>query len=288
MGVRLLGAVRLPSRSIDGIKLGGLSDLAWDEQTELLYAVGDGGQLFHLRPLFSEGMLSDVEIVAAFSLRDRRNRPLRSPWADAEGLSVIHNGTSFDLLISFEAKPRIERYSREGIWLGAESLPPVLTNIRYYANPNKALEAVAVHPRWGVVVGTEHTPRKGRNKFTFIHSLSEKYWSYPLYKAPNSALVAMEVLPDGSLLTLERAFVTLTQPLIISLRLTHLSENTFRPLQVYTVAAFDTSQGWLLDNFEGLTRYRDHRFFMISDDNHSILQSTLLVYFELLPKTVSN
>ncbi|HCB12317.1 MAG TPA: hypothetical protein DEP36_01915, partial [Gammaproteobacteria bacterium] len=40
---------------------------------------------------------------------------------------------------------------------------------------------------------------------------------------------------------------------------------------------------WLLDNFEGLTRYQDQRFFMISDDNCSAWQSTLLVYFELLP-----
>ena len=48
------------------------------------------------------------------------------------------------------------------------------------------------------------------------------------------------------------------------------------------MAVFDTSQGWLLDNFEGLARHREQRFFMVSDDNRSALQSTLLVYFELL------
>ena len=35
-------------------------------------------------------------------------------------------------------------------------------------------------------------------------------------------------------------------------------------LQVDNVAVFDTSDGWLLDNFEGLTRQRGRRFFMIS------------------------
>jgi len=46
---------------------------------------------------------------------------------------------------------------------------------------------------------------------------------------------------------------------------------------------FDTGQGWLMDNFEGLSHYRDRRFFMVSDDNCNGLQSTLLVYFEVLP-----
>ena len=45
----------------------------------------------------------------------------------------------------------------------------------------------------------------------------------------------------------------------------------------------DSGQDWLLDNFEGLTRHREQRFFMISDDNCNGWQSTLLAYFELLP-----
>jgi hypothetical protein len=93
----------------------------------------------------------------------------------------------------------------------------------------------------------------------------------------------MEALPDGSLLTLERAFVSLLRPFIITLRRTQLSAHSKEPLSVEDVAVFDTSQGWFLDNFEGLTRHRDQRFFMVSDDNQSALQSTLLVYFELLP-----
>jgi hypothetical protein len=84
-------------------------------------------------------------------------------------------------------------------------------------------------------------------------------------------------------LTLERAFVSLLQPLYIVLRRTHLPENRYVALVVKDVAVFATSQGWLLDNFEGLTLHRNHRFFMISDDNSRALQSTLLVYFELLP-----
>jgi hypothetical protein len=73
------------------------------------------------------------------------------------------------------------------------------------------------------------------------------------------------------------------QPFAISLRLTQLSKpQTTSPLVVSDVAIFQSDQGWLLDNFEGLTRHRALQFFIISDDNCSNLQSTLLVYFELL------
>ena len=38
-----------------------------------------------------------------------------------------------------------------------------------------------------------------------------------------------------------------------------------------------------MDNYEGLTRHTGNRYFMISDDNESFMQQTLLVYFEVLP-----
>ena len=38
------------------------------------------------------------------------------------------------------------------------------------------------------------------------------------------------------------------------------------PLEVETVARFNTGQGWSLDNFEGLTQQRGRRILMVSDD----------------------
>jgi hypothetical protein len=97
-------------------------------------------------------------------------------------------------------------------------------------------------------------------------------------------LVAIEALKEGGLLTLERAFLAPLLPLTISLRRTEaLLPGMVAPLKVKDVAVFNSSQGWLLDNFEGLTRYRDRRFLMVSDDNCISLQTTLLVQFELLP-----
>ena len=288
-GVRLLGALRLNDAPIDGLRPCGLSGLAWDEDAGLLYAVSDQGALFHLRPEFDrQGFLSGIRPVAAYPLRAATGAPLRAPFDDAEGLALRNgeNGVSgnADLLISFEVKPRVVRYSPRGEWRGEEPLPAPLRDIRNYRDSNQALEAVTIHPRWSVLTGTEAPLRADPAGQVRIFTRQGSFWNYPLGNAPNSALVAMEALTDGSLLTLERAFVTPLQPLIISLRRTEPlpppgTNQTL--LKVANVAVFDSGRGWLLDNFEGLTRHRDQRFFMVSDDNCHTWQATLLMYFEL-------
>jgi hypothetical protein len=286
MGIRLLGALSLSRQPVNGFSPRGLSGLSWDEDSGLLYALSDEAKLFHLRPVFSADLLVNIEIVSAYALLDARGRALKQPWTDSEGLAIDKgaNGKPGDseLIISFERRPRISRYTPTGKWLRDEPLPASLQNPNYYSESNKALEAVTLHDRWGLLTAPERSPRGTSAGYVPIIA-SDRAWSYPLYGAPNSSLVAMEALPDGSLLTLERAFVSLFHPLLITLRHTHLAPQSTESLVVEEVAVFDTSQGWIMDNFEGLTRHRGLRFFMISDDNRSSLQSTLLVYFELLP-----
>lgn len=288
-GVRLLGALRLANTEIKGLRLCGLSGLAWDQDEGLLYAISDLGGLFHLRPEFdAQGYLTGIQLVAAYPLRDELDRPVRAPYDDSEGLA-LRNGDNripgdSELLASFEVRPRIVRYSPTGLWKGEERLPALLRDLRNYPNSNQALEALALDSRWGVLVGTEAPLRQDPPGQIRIFQLDGRFWRYPLGNAPGSALVAMEALPDGELLTLERAFVAPLRPLIISLRWTSLhalEQDAF--LKVTDVAIFDSSQGWLMDNFEGLTRHRDRRFFMVSDDNCNAWQSTLLAYFEWLP-----
>ena len=288
-GIRLLGALRLANTRINDLRLCGLSGLAWDEDEGLLYAISDIGGLFHLRPEFdAQGYLTGIQPVAAYPLRDALDRPVRAPYDDSEGLA-LRNGDNripgdSELLVSFEVKPRIVRYSPGGQWKGEERLPTLLRDLRNYPNNNQALEAITLDPRWGVLVGTEAPLKNDPAGQIRIFRLDGGFWRYPLGNAPGSALVAMEALPEGDLLTLERAFVAPLRPLIISLRRTLLSAPSGdAPLSVTDVAVFDSGQGWLMDNFEGLTHYRDRRFFMVSDDNCNAWQSTLLVHFKWLP-----
>lgn len=287
MGIRLLGSLRLPT-DFHGVSLGGLSGLAWDNDESILYAIADNAELHHLEPRFEGQRLSGVKHLGIYYLQDAQGRPLDAPWNDAEGLTLLNgdNGIRGDsvLVVSFEIRMRIRRYNNTGKRLGEVNLPRPLANPRRYPNANNSLEAITTHPRWAFLLAPERTLRGDPKGFITLFSTQGASWIYPLARQPNSSLVAMETLADGRVLFLERAFTSVMQPLIISLRRAALPENPSAPLAVEDVAIFDTSKGWLLDNFEGLSHYRDQRFFMISDDNRHFLQNTLLVFFELLPE----
>ena len=52
------------------------------------------------------------------------------------------------------------------------------------------------------------------------------------------------------------------------------------PKEIFTVTTGGSA--WAPDNFEGIAHHRDNKYFMITDDNESALQRTLLTYFEIL------
>lgn len=282
-GIEILGAVQLARKAPDGSPVTGLSGLAWDADEQRLYAVSDRGRLLHMLPRFEDGDLVAVSFLEGYPLLDAKQRDLRGARRDAEGLALRNgdNGIAGDseLWISFERHPRIQRYSPDGRLLATEKLPGELGNPDRYATPNKALESLSRHPVYGLITASELPMVNDPPGTVSLYALAGGRWRYPLGPASGSSLVALEALADGRLVALERAFVSPFAPLIISLRVVALEDN--EGLDVRTLARLDTSQGWRLDNFEGLARHEDDRFFMISDDNTSTSQRTLLVYLRL-------
>jgi hypothetical protein len=106
-------------------------------------------------------------------------------------------------------------------------------------------------------------------------------WRFP---ANPGGIVALECLPGGDVLVMEREYSSLSLHWVVTLRNLRLPPGT--PLDsllvTETVTTLDSDKGLHLDNFEGLTRHRGNRFFMVSDDNDVFIQRTLLVYFELV------
>jgi hypothetical protein len=287
MGIRLLGSVALTTTSIDGLALGGLSGLAWDEDESRLYALSDAGALFHLRPHFDDGHLVRVQLLAAFALRDHHGRPLKDDRADAEGIVLRHanNGKPGDsvVAVSFERHPRIVLYEPDGRHVETLRLPADLVGAERYAGRNKALESLTWLPVTGFLTAPERPLRGAGDGIVSLFALDGRSWHYPLLATPKASLVDMQPLPDGSLLTLERGHGLMFLPIVISLRQTRVTAgNAGQRLPVATLATLDSSLGWSVDNFEGLTHHREGKFFMVSDDNFSALQKTLLVYFEPL------
>jgi hypothetical protein len=294
MGVRLLGALKLDPVEVSGHLLGGLSALGWDNDEQLLYAVSDRGYVIHLSVEFDEdGLLHDVHARSAHALLDAHGRALKGRLADSEGLVVRYgnNGITGDaqLAISFERRPRIIRFDAFGKAIGSEALPATLRDIKNYARANRALESVAWHPKMHYLTAPEQPLRAANESIVPLYALdSGRHWRYPLAAEPNAGLTAIEVLDDGTILTLERGFGVFLVPVISTLRrIAALPAQNGALLAPQTIARFSSGQGWYLDNFEGLTHLGHGRLLMISDDNLKSLQSTLLVGFELLQTNIS-
>ncbi|HCU53389.1 MAG TPA: hypothetical protein DIC36_03600 [Gammaproteobacteria bacterium] len=284
-GIRVLGMLELPPLDVAGHKLSQLSDLAWDDDDGVLYAVSDRGTLYGLRPAFDQDRLTGVSLISAAPLIDPKTRkPVRFRRSDSEGLDILNgrNGRKGDaeLLVSFEGEPRLARHRPDGSIIAEVPLSAPLNDIGQYRY-NRMLEGVCVHPREGILTAPEE-PLLIDNGVARLYRQDGRSWPLP---TPRGGIVALECLPNGDVLVLERDFTTIVLRFVITLRRVHLPENAAADttLKSEVIAVLDSADGLTVDNFEGLTRHRGNRFFMISDNNDVFLQRTLLMYFELLP-----
>jgi hypothetical protein len=288
MGVRLLGALRLVSDPSHGPAVHELSGLAWDQDEQVLYAVSDQGYLAHLYPKFTAGMLMGVELRATYLFRDGAGRPLKGRDADAEDLAIRNsvNGKRGDteLVVSFEQKPRVLGFQPNESYLHAYPLPEPLSDIKVYQDPNDALEALALHPEFGLLTAPMRPLVSAAQEVFTLYALDGRQWRYPSIDTQHSDLVSLETMPNGSLLALERKYEGFFSPIVFAVRRIQLTPGSkdSSMLPVHDIVRFDTSDGWVIDNFEAIAGHQGNRFFMVSDDNESAIQKTLLLYLEIL------
>ncbi len=286
MQIQLLGSVALKSFKYNSIPVYELSGIAWDNDEQLFYAVSDEGFLYHLKPTLINNKLSDMEVVFATQLKDANGLPLSGKYSDSEGLSIINNsnGEKEDsvLVISFENKPRISRYSPNGKMLSSVQTPKYLHKKKYFRHKNKALESVAVHPKYGIITASEYPLSSHPITQQTIYSSTGKQWNFPASKEKNSSVTGLEVLPNGDVLVLERAYRNPFIPINIKLRRIKLENCDNENLcQTETIANFNGADGWLLDNFEGLTHFKDNQYLIVSDNNENPFQKTLFMLFAI-------
>lgn len=287
--LRVLGVLELLPQAVNRLRFAELSDLAWNEDDGVLYALSDQGALFTLKPVFSGDLLTGIKLLAAVPLRELGSgKPVRWKRSDAEGLDILKGNNrrrgDAELLVSFEREPRILRYRPDGTALEEYRLPAALADVRHYQGENLALESVCLHPRHGILTAPEAPLRgetAGRHR---VYSLNGNSWTYPL-EAGNH-IVSLQPTDDGGLLVLERNYTALLGRTVIALKkLPPLPDKPDQaPLQPSLIAQLSSSNGLQLDNFEGLTRHRGNRYFMVSDNNDVFLQRTLLMYFEIMPE----
>jgi hypothetical protein len=286
MKIEILDQRSLSWPNIDGHHFYGISDLAYDAKTKRLYMLGDQkGQLFVFRARFGK-KIEELVPLYAVSLRHKNGKAFRSWERDSEGMTLDRRGRP---LVSFEGINRIARFDKHGKMLKRYRLPAPLRNIKHYRGKNKSLESLALHPKYGILTAAEWPLKRHGPKEQTIYSLSGREWHFKAEPDKGSAVVAIEVMDDGNVLVLERAFSGLSYPVVITLKKLYLdrchtkrkSKKRYR-CKTEVLAKFSSADGWHVDNFEGLARVGRNRYVMVSDNNDNFFQRTLLVYFKVV------
>ena len=262
------GGVELKSDQTS--RLHGLSDLKiWPDGRVL--AVGDEGDLLEAHLVLDyAGHLTGLKDARLTPVIGEDGQPAASRGkveSDAEGIAELANG---DRLISLEEHDRILLYPHAG----GPPRPAPMPDVAF--TPNAGMEALAAYPKAGAdayVVGIEATGD------TFICRLSAACTKDRTVDLKDGyELSAIEVLSGGRTAYLLRAFDPLRGVRVI-LRIVGangLVEDQLELARPYTI-----------DNFEGLAAAPSPsgglRFYLISDDNFSKAQRTLLVAFDWRP-----
>jgi hypothetical protein len=249
--------------------LHGLSDVIVGDDAHLT-AVGDDGILFDAQLEFGPGeRLTGVRDARIAPLRGEDGQPLVGKLsADAEGLTQLPSG---DRLISFERRSRIWLYPAAGGPPRAVASPQVSFPL------NAGMEALTADPETApdaYIVGGEDSGEMWSCRV----SQPECQKRATIAKPPEFGLVAMATLPGGRLAQLLRAYEERRG-----------SRVTLRILAGVTeVTRMEIAPPLTIDNFEGVAAVRRAdgrtRFYLLSDDNGSRSQRTLLLAFDWRPR----
>jgi hypothetical protein len=279
--LRILDQKELIYPEIDGKHFAEISDLAYLPKRHWLFMVSDEGKLFRFWALFGPEKIRELTPLDASRLRKRNGKKLKKWRRDSEGLTLDGKGR---LYVSFEEKPRIARITYDGRIVKYLPLPRPVDRMGKFRGKNKGLEALAWHPKYGLVTAAEYPVRSSEKSLQHIYSLRGKVWSFKRGKEPHSAVTALEVLDNGNFLVLERSYNGLWEPMVFTLREVEIDRCRRGLCPTRTLARLDSSKGWAVDNFEGLAKVGPNRFLMVSDDNDNFFQKTLLIYFKVLPR----
>jgi len=281
MGIKILDQKVLDIGAIQGIKFAEISDLAYDQKHNLLYMVSDKGILYSFRCSFSKGKMTLRPLRAGY-LKDRKGKRLRKWKRDSEGMCLDKRGR---LLISFEGDVKIAWFHKNGEKFGwmirKFPLPKELRKIKRYRSKNKSLEALAYHPKYGILTAPEWPLKHYHKKRHTVYALKGKRWFFRAEPESRSSVTAIETMDDGNLLVIERSFTGMFEPFVVTLKKVFLSQDHSR-CKSRVIAKFNTHKGWDIDNFEGVCKVAPHRYLMVSDNGDNFYQKTLLIYFEIL------
>jgi hypothetical protein len=278
MGIKILDSRTIDISRIDGEKFYGISGLAYDKNSKVLYMLNDRSRLFTFNIGIENSKIKSLKPLHGYRVKDRFGRKFLKSRSDSEGLALVGD----ELLVSFERYPRILRLDLHGNGDGKKRviLPKRLRSIKNYLGINGALEALTYHPKYGILTAAEYPLRDQKYGYQGIFNTEGEICKFKKDYFGN-AVTEFEVMPDNNLLVLQRDFNMKNFKVSILLKKIYLDNIVDGICKVKNLAVMNSDDGWNLDNFEGLTHYKDNIYLMISDDNNFFLQNTVLTMFEV-------
>lgn len=270
-GISILDSKEISFEPMNGIDFTEISALAYDEKKGF-FALSDRGNLFTLSLKLEDKKIKELKLIQARSLLSKKGKHFTRKKRDSEGMDLTEDG----LVISFELTPKVSLFDFDARKIRNYEIIESLKSAKNYRSKNKALEAVLYHPELGVITAPE-APLKHLNEGTHTLYSLHKRWNFQA----SGKITALELLEDKNILVLEREFSLLRGHHIV-LKKVFIQGCGTQQCDTEILASLKSTQGWTLDNFEGLTHIKENIYLMVSDDNGNFFQKCLIVLFEVI------
>jgi len=268
---------------------GGWSDLAVSEDGSEMLSISDRGHWLRARLTYdANGDLAAAGAAEIAPMLDMQGRPMHGKEGDAEGLALEHEHNLHGVVaVSFERNVRVWRYDLSQGFQARPVNVPIGNWVKLLHN-NQQLEAITlirpdtllafaetkVNPGDDILAAMEAYPGDGKTAMTRLMSVAP-HDPFAITSAANA--------PDGGIYLLERRY-SLVGGLGMELRHIPASEIHEGARLNGEILANLSFQDANIDNMEGIAVRRGPKgetlLYMISDDNYSPLQRTLLLMFE--------
>ncbi|MCF1461410.1 hypothetical protein FS827_08750 [Agrobacterium vitis] len=232
-----------------------------------------------------KGRLSGIDGVSLAPMLDREGRSNAPKRAmDAESLAIRGD----KIYVGFEQRHRIDQYPLDGFETAKPEKSLPLPFPKTVLKSNRSLEMLTASPAQGPLAGglvtiTEESLDAKGNLYAGVVD-GPHPGGFKLVRRDDFDVTDGAWLPDGDLLLLERRF---RFPSGLGMRVVRVKGDSIKPgALVDGEILLEADQTFQIDNMEGLDVVDmgngDLRLILVSDDNHFMLQRTLMLEFRLL------
>ncbi len=264
---------------------GGLSGLRVDSKGERFISFSDKGSWFTGRIVYQRNEMTGLAEVEAAPMLGPDGSPITSRgWFNSESIaldgSMVYIGLErVNLVLRFDFSKGFTRSVAEVV-----PMPPAVKKLPF----NKGLEALVFVPKGQPLAGTlialsERGLDASGNLIAFLVD-GPSPGQFSVRRTNGYDISDATLLPSGELLVLERKFSFVSG---VGIRIRRIPLTSLKPGAVVDgPSIFEADLGSEIDNMEGIDSFvtpeGDTVLTLISDDNFSLLQRTLLLQFTLM------